>query len=160
MSRRALLIAALLLPLVGFLTAIAVGEMRYRNAREIVVGISGYDPSDMVRGHYLQYRLTTETPLDDSGEPERACARTIAGRSVVHNFTGARPHDCSVDLPIEFVRNAHRLYVQQEHAPALEEALAAGRASVGLAEVSPGSWVGRRLLVDGVHWTDARPTDD
>ncbi len=54
---RKLLIPALLLPLLVIVLGIAKAEWHLAHARVWAFDITGYDPRDILRGHYLQYRL-------------------------------------------------------------------------------------------------------
>lgn len=71
MSRKVLMVA-LLLPLLVILLGIAKAEWHLAHARTWAFDITGYDPRDLLRGHYLQYRLV----LHES-EPLEPCREDL-----------------------------------------------------------------------------------
>lgn len=56
MNRSALRAAALVLPLVGLAAAWIVTHARAQQGVEWDVPVMGYDPRDLLRGHYIQYQ--------------------------------------------------------------------------------------------------------
>ncbi|WP_176594291.1 GDYXXLXY domain-containing protein [Sphingobium sp. EM0848] len=61
-SPRLLLAAALLLPLVVLACSWAATYRLARQGQEWLIPIKGYDPRDLLRGHYVQYRY--DWPVD------------------------------------------------------------------------------------------------
>lgn len=154
---------AVVLPFLAYIGSIGLAEAKRRGAPQIEVKIEGYDPRDLLRGQYLQYRIVAE-----DGEPESSrvintepWARAGMYRSyacaapknppvwVVYQYDGARPPACKLDLPTEFLYEAHRYYIQQNRGLELEEAVREGRASVRLRVVSSREVLVEQLLVDG-----------
>lgn len=69
MNRSRIALAALALPLVGLAALWGWSDWRSRQGTDWEVAISGYDPRDLLRGHYVLYRyewpgLTRATPFD------------------------------------------------------------------------------------------------
>jgi uncharacterized membrane-anchored protein len=56
MKLRPALAAALLLPLIGFGASWAMTHQKAQQGTDWDVPIAGYDPRDLLRGHYIQYR--------------------------------------------------------------------------------------------------------
>ena len=56
MTGRALFIAALVLPLVGLGASWAITQNRAQQGTEWDVPIRGYDPRDLLRGHYITFQ--------------------------------------------------------------------------------------------------------
>jgi hypothetical protein len=139
-------LVALGLPVVGYLLGIGWAEASLRQAPLVELGIEGADPRDLLRGHYVLYRLR-RAHADPGGDYTAACA--------VADETGrARPPGCGAELPLDFIESTHSFYVQQDRAKALERAVLDGRASIRAAVVSPERVVVRALLVDGRPWQD------
>ena len=147
----AVFLFAAVLPLFGYAGSIGLAEAQRWGAPTIQVAIEGYDPRDMFRGHYLQYRLSTEGGNAQGTYPTRACAGDARGEvSPVYLFE--KPEDesrCRYELPLEFVQGVHRFYVQQTRARDLEKALMEGRARVTLSVVSNTHVAVEDLLIDG-----------
>lgn len=139
------------LPLLAYVGGIGFAEAKRRDAPRIELKIEGYDPRDPFRGRYLRYRIAVEHRGGALGHPSQACAGASAPRvRPVYLHDGAAPPGrCEFELPIEFVEEEHRSYVQQDRGRELEEAVQAGRASVRLRVVNPGEVLVEALLVDG-----------
>jgi uncharacterized membrane-anchored protein len=154
---------AVALPLLAYVGSIGLAEAKRRGAPQIEVKIEGYDPRDLLRGQYLQYRIVADGRTDGSimgaglapwqqGDVYRsyACASQESGRTwAVRVYDGARPPECQLDLPVDFIYEAHRYYIQQDRGLKLEEAVREGRASVELRVVSASEVLVQNLLIDG-----------
>lgn len=68
--KRPWLLMALSLPVAGLLLGIGVNESRLRHADHWRLPIEGYDPRDLLRGHYIRFRYAWRT----TGDP-RLCTR-------------------------------------------------------------------------------------
>jgi hypothetical protein len=145
--------------------SIGLAEAKRRGAPQIEVKIEGYDPRDLFRGQYLQYRIAVEgrDVAMNTGRVDGmmvgadgiylndACAgpKNPRLRAVRLHDGVARPSDCEIDLPADFIYETHRFYVQQDRGRDLEDALREGRASVRLRVVSQKEVMVEQLLVDG-----------
>ena len=85
------LVIALLLPLVALVLLIVRAELGQKKGKRWTVAIGGYDPRDLIRGHYLQYRvrwkkdpISSEACTDRDGDCY-LCLRRLPGD------TGSRP---------------------------------------------------------------------
>jgi hypothetical protein len=65
---RLLLALALLLPLAALGASWAVTHRQAQQGQDWLVPIEGYDPRDLLRGHYVQYRYAWPTPPPREGE--------------------------------------------------------------------------------------------
>ncbi len=142
---------ALALPFLVYVGSIGLAEAKRRGAPRIEVKIEGFDPRDPFRGHYLEYRLAVEEWGGAQSYRSHACVGAPAprARQVYLHDGGIAPEECEMQLPVEFVHEPHRFYVQQDRGRELEEALRDGRASVHLRVVSPRQVMVEQLLVDG-----------
>ncbi len=154
-----LFLIAVLLPMLGYLGSIGFAEAKRWGAPTIQVAIEGYDPRDLVRGHYLNYQIALVPSSVNIGEgPEqksrysfnRACATSSNnGLSGVVLFNEETPTNCTVALPVDFVQEQHRFFIQQDRATDIERAVQEGRATVILRVISERSVTADQLLIDG-----------
>lgn len=131
MSRKALL-AALIAPLLVIVLGIVKAEWHLAHARTWVFAITGYDPRDILRGHYLQYRLV----LNES-EPLGPCLEE-AGQECCLCLTETSPdlppkvqratcelarQRCDGILQTRALKGLERYYIPEEGALELERQL-------------------------------------
>lgn len=64
-------LAAAILPLAGLAAAWAWSEQRAREGTEWEVPVEGYDPRDLLRGHYVEFTYDWPLPEPDPGEGAR-----------------------------------------------------------------------------------------
>lgn len=180
--------ACLALPLIGYLGAIGLAEARRAGAPRYELRIEGYDPRDLVRGHYLLYRFVTvpaggqgssasEEEAQFSGDGQGfsgvegrapvewdhlACVTQAQdGESTIFTFApnATRPAACETLLPLDFIQAPHRFYVQEDKGLQLEQFVRDGRASVVIVVPNGASPTATALLIDGKPAKDAKPTD-
>jgi hypothetical protein len=161
MSRRAVLVAVAL-PLLAIVLGIVRAELFLTGTRDFVLEMRGYDPRDLLRGHYLQFRLQVD-PLHerepcDPATGEACClclTRAAPGAlSVAERATCATARTvCDGALPLEVLARGHRFYVPEARAAELERrvraAMARGGAHAVLAIGPDGTLRVRELRVDG-----------
>ncbi|NML10965.1 GDYXXLXY domain-containing protein [Sphingobium sp. AR-3-1] len=83
-----ILAAALLLPLAALAASWAVTHQQAQQGQDWLIPIEGYDPRDLLRGHYVQYRYAWPMAL----EPDQSYPRMMDALCVI----GATPHIQSV----------------------------------------------------------------
>lgn len=153
------LIAALL-PLLGYLASVGLAEAKRWGAPTLEVAIEGYDPRDFVRGHFLNYQIALGPSADGSLENaplqgnrysfSYACAtHAPGGLSKVFLHHGNKPEGCDIALPLKFVQDDHRFFIQQDQARNIEQAVQARRATVLLRVLSNTEVTADKLLIDG-----------
>ena len=165
-SRRRILVAVLL-PLVAILLGIVSAERRAARAPHLVFEIEGYDPRDLLRGRYLQFRL--RVPAAGPGEcPDGAddcCFCASAGgpgetARLARVACTAAP-SCDFVLPVARARMPLRFYVPEDRAGDLERRLAevAGRggARADVAFAPDGTIQVRDLWFDGAGAASVAP---
>ena len=130
MNRSAFRAAALGLPLLGLAFTWGYTHVRAQQGAEWDVPIAGYDPRDLLRGHYVIY--TYDWPGLDDGEPWR-----YAGELCIHGtapaidrVTGGADPRCAnpvraYDYSDDFAGGLFtgRLYVSQAEGARLQEQL-------------------------------------
>ena len=142
--RRQWIIAALLLPLLGLSTSALWQGWRLAGASEWRIPVTGYDPRDLLAGHYAQYRFAWQV----EGRPQLCrgggCVLCLERRGdVVIASAAPRDEHCpnrvdpassriSLVWPGEFSENglvaAGRIYIPEHDAARITEVLASGDA--------------------------------
>ena len=130
MNRSAIRAAALVLPLLGLAATWGYTHVRAQQGTEWDVPIAGYDPRDLLRGHYVIY--TYDWPRLEDNEPWR-----YAGELCIHGtapaidrVTGGADSRCTnpvraYDYSDDFGGGLFtgRLYVSQAEGARLQEQL-------------------------------------
>lgn len=131
---RKVLIGALLLPLLAIGLGIVRAELFLADAREFVLEIGGYDPRDLLRGHYLQFRVRADEPLavrepcDDAGGDCCLCLTRRAADELPlleRASCEAARASCDAALHTRYLNEPQRYYVPEAHARTLEARLIA-----------------------------------
>lgn len=132
MNRRLALALTLALPLIGLAASWATTHRAAQQGTEWLVPIGGYDPRDLLRGHYVIY--TYDWPglergsADLTGEPVLCLEGHAPDLARVYLPEGERcEHPVRADggwNDPEGGLASGRLYVSQEHAAALQRQLA------------------------------------
>jgi uncharacterized membrane-anchored protein len=120
---------ALALPLAAITLAVARAELFLHRAQEFSFPIQGYDPRDLLQGHYIQFRLTLDTAHDADECAQDACCLCLTrahGQPVPSTAvtTCAQAHvRCESALPLEAAERSWRFYVAEGQARDIERAL-------------------------------------
>ncbi|MFA7441544.1 MAG: GDYXXLXY domain-containing protein [Sphingomonadaceae bacterium] len=135
--KRSWLLAALALPIVGLLAGIAVNQAQVRDADTWRLPIEGYDPRDLLRGHYINFRYAWRTAGDPRLCSRRSCTLCLekGDGGVVARFAAA-DSECSakvdvvasnIDISQGFARQrsqfSSRIFVSEVSAPRMEKML-------------------------------------
>jgi len=152
------LLLALALPIVAVGLMIGRGELTTRTGRPYLLSIHGYDPRDLVRGHYLTYRI--DFRWDEPGErcTSAACCYCLNGPAgaepqVVKLSCGAAMR-CDASFPEAELDHLQQFFVPEDMGYPLERAIRSRKAQL-LVRVSPGgSVVIQDLLLDGRPWRE------
>ena len=153
-------ILAVLLPLAAILAGVVSAERRAARAPHLLFEIEGYDPRDLLRGRFLQFRLRLpERAAGDCEGTDPDCVLCVTagepGETVsVARVSRAAASDCDALLPAASASTPLRFYVPEARAADLERRLAevAGRggARADVAIASDGTIQVRGLRLDGV----------
>ncbi|MGI5864830.1 MAG: GDYXXLXY domain-containing protein [Myxococcales bacterium] len=159
-KRRIAALVALLLPVVGTIGLIVRGELALRGS-EWRFKITGYDPRDLLRGHYLVYRIDwSERPVDSECADCCLCLNRIDGKQIVTRVECQEARSCEAWLPVESIDDLQRYYIPEDAPRQLEAAVMAGRGELVLSFSKRGGLVIKDLLVDGKPWRDALRAPD
>jgi hypothetical protein len=157
--------AAVMLPLLGLLVVIARAEVRLRSGVGYVVAIQGYDPRDLLHGHYLQYSFDFdwqgESTCGDLRGPKpvaldtRCCVCLSPGTSQPR----ARQVRCDQVAGCDWLAGAAlapplRYFVPERQASELEEALRGHHAALAITCGPDGQPAIGDLSIDGRSWRE------
>jgi uncharacterized membrane-anchored protein len=170
---RNVLRVALVLPLLVIVLAIARAELFLRQASEFTLPIGGYDPRDLLQGHYLQFRLVLDAEHTEEREAcdasKEACCWCL---SHTHDTTAARAERatchsarelCEGALTLKAADRNFRFYIPEAQATILEQELrdarAADNAYATFALDQNGEARVRELTLAGKRYTSLPGTD-
>jgi uncharacterized membrane-anchored protein len=156
--KRASLILALALPIAALGIMVARGEVITRSGRAYRISIEGYDPRDLVRGHYLRYRLDFrwEEPRERCTVAECAyCLRGEAGSEPLVVRVGRDDTaGCDASFPETQLDRLQQFFIPEDRGPVLERALRSRDAKLLVKVSRGGSVVIQDLLLDGRPWRE------
>lgn len=148
---------AVVLPILAILFGVVGAERHGARSRDFPFAIEAYDPRDLLRGHYLRFRLVV-----DEGAPLESCEQELATCCYCLRARGDEPPlasrarcdtaaaRCDGSLPVAIAEHPMRFWIAEEGAAALEsrlrDAMSRGTARVILA-IDPGGAVRARALV-------------
>lgn len=159
-KRRVAALVALLLPVVGTIGLIVRGELALRGA-EWRFKITGYDPRDLLRGHYLVYRIDWgERPVDSECADCCLCLDRVEGEQRVTRIECQEARSCDAWLRVGEIDDLQRYYIPEDAPRQLEAAVMAGRGELVLSFSRRGGLVIKDLLIDGKPWRDALRAPD
>jgi hypothetical protein len=115
------------LPVLGILLGIVRAELQLADARRFVLPIAGFDPRDLLHGHYLAYRLLLGEAGDTSicADDAPGCALCLSASTgdapsgVVRLAAGAGAEHCDGLLPLSALPTLQRYYIPEARAEEL-----------------------------------------
>lgn len=176
MNRRLRMLAALL-PVVGLLALVVRSELALKGA-QFRLAITGYDPRDLLAGHFLRYQyeldwqgesscgvheadaLGSATPLRRP-QLQSGCCLCLTRQAeppaspAVQQLTCSEARSCDGWLYSEQLQPPHRYYVPEERALELEQALRGRKAAVDIVSSPTGTAAVGELYLDGLPWRTA-----
>jgi hypothetical protein len=179
------IIAAAAIPVLGLAALVVRAEVKVRLGVEWLIGIEGYDPRDLLSGHFLRYRYAFnwdgtdtcggEVPEDDGWPP-----RWDRGRSAVRDTAAARSccvcltrrgdgliepsarlasceeaTTCDGSLRVADVTGPQKYFVPEDRATELETALRGREAAVVLSVPRGDAPAVKELYLDRRPWREA-----
>src|SRR5262245_22959816 len=107
---RSLVGIAVGLPVLAIVLGIARAELTFARTKDFTFEITGYDPRDLLRGHYLQFRLqldqaTTREDCNSAAGSCCLCLTQLAGKPVpqIERATCSTARACDAWLDVEGV---------------------------------------------------------
>lgn len=152
----------LLIPVLALLLLAVRGHLLQEFGVERTFPVEGFDPRDLLSGHYLTYRLDYGTPDLCPHLPSRApvhyCVEEKVFREGASGAAGCGLFMTGMCEQGRFVAGVERFYIPEERSVDLDVAVRNRRGAVVVA-IAPGSGVTRlkELLLDGRPWREAKP---
>ncbi|MEI6414202.1 MAG: GDYXXLXY domain-containing protein [Pseudomonadota bacterium] len=162
---------SLLLPLAILAGLVASKQLTREWGTAVRLSISGYDPRDLLSGHYLIYRIDYGVPVCGSGP---AATQSDVSRQVPAHICLVPRHfeygtpvasRCSLAIPGHcqagrFQAGLERFYIPQEYASPLEQAVRDKKAEILVSVTpTPGAAVVKDLLIGGRPWREVVTPD-
>lgn len=165
MKHRRLLLS-LSFPIVALVALAGYKAYKVHSGTELTIPIAGYDPRDLLSGHYLTYRLDFDEEVCGSEHPNQdllfLCVsqrgESISSRKVY----SAKPEDrrgCTAVLQGlckggQFLAGVERYYIPEQHSRLLDRIVRGwgedkGRARLVISVDYRGKAVVKELLIDG-----------
>jgi uncharacterized membrane-anchored protein len=158
MTKSSRLIKLLILsPIVWLGLLFAFKHYRLIAGTSVILRIKGYDPRDLLAGHYLQFQV--EYP--DEGVCPRDLDKTSENGAFFcfddNRFTGHHRESCRLQIKGycqsgNFLAGIERFYIPQEKAARLEQLIRDRTASIEVSVSRSGSAQIKDLLIDGKPW--------
>jgi hypothetical protein len=160
---------AVALPLLGLVVMMARAELALRSGPSFRIAITGYDPRDLLSGHYLQYRFA----FDWQGES--TCGRLVGGapaeldtsccvcltsdldggdRTPARQVRCEEVAGCDGWLAGAAVAPPLRYFVPERHSAAIEDELRGRPAALGVTCGPNGQPSIGDLYLDGRRWRE------
>ena len=162
---------AVALPLVLLALMVARAEMQLADSTVYYFEIQGYDPRDLLRGHYMRFRLavTPVETLESCAVGSADCCYCLEPGPAMPSLATLATCQTAAEKCEDFVRTEalhalDRFYIPEEGRRQMErnlrDAARHDRAHLAVAVSSSGEPLIQALLVDGVPITAERPPDD
>jgi uncharacterized membrane-anchored protein len=161
-------LVAVVLPVLGLLALVGRAEYATRHGLVWSIPIEGYDPRDLLHGHYLLYRYrfnwegehTCGEPFASDRTPTPGCCLCLTRVSGgydprVRQVRCEEATTCDGSLHAEPMAGAQQFFVPEDRALDLETALRQREAAIELAIDPQGNPAVRELLLDRRPWRDA-----
>lgn len=148
------LIVALIFP-IFFLAALTIYKhINLSKGSEVILPISGYDPRDLLSGHYLVYRINYGVETLCPSPTQRITGYVCFEPK---KFTYSIPENCSKYIRGtctygRFEAGVEKFFVPEEKAIILERLIRSNFASIVLSISTDGSAQVKNLLINGKSW--------
>ncbi len=141
---------ALLLPIVAFAGLVVRAELLRAAGPVFHVAIAGYDPRDLLQGHYLRYRLLW--PTDGKCDGVTCCLCLQASGVHTKVACGSVDVGCDALLSHDIVDQGREFFIQEGAGPALEQAIRRGQGTIALNVAPNGQVRVHELFIDGMRY--------
>ncbi len=162
------LAAALAVPIIFLALLCAYKAFKVMAGKKIIVPITGFDPRDILSGHYLTYRLKLDAGdacqgTDWDRDNISLCLALDGGGTVIGSVPMYHDDDenlCDALLSGKcsggsFVAGIERFYIPENESAALDRAVRSGEGSLVVSVDRKGKAAVKELLINGKPWREA-----
>ena len=150
------------IPLLGLSVLIVQSELRVRGGPVWRLEIQGYDPRDLVHGHYLRYQYVfdwSQSPPSCGHERSLSkdcclCLTATGGPPEVRQVDCREVSTCEGWLRSEDVEPPLRYLIPEDRATAIEKLVRTRKAELDVTTTGRGNLAVGDLFIDGVPWRD------
>jgi len=151
------LIVALIVPILSLIALTSYKKYILAVGYEIILPISGYDPRDLLSGHYITYRIEYGISEICSNQYESRIAYVCLEPNKSVNFSV--PLSCTKMIEGEcnygqFKAGIEKYFAPEDKAKYLESQIRSKSASIVLSVTRNGRAQVKDLLLDGQPWKD------
>ncbi len=154
-SNKGLLIS-LIIPIVALALLVVYKKHVLSIGKEVILPITGYDPRDLLSGHYLIYTINygvNSVCRGSSLKTKRPGYICLDYKT----FSFSRPKNCKLYITGTCNRNrfeagVERYYIPEKEAKNLEDLVNSNEASIVLSVPKNGKAQIKDLLIDGASW--------
>ncbi|MBF0368860.1 MAG: GDYXXLXY domain-containing protein [Magnetococcales bacterium] len=155
-------VTALLIPIMA-LSALAWQKHRlFTTGTEVTFAIQGFDPRDLLSGHYLIYRIDyqAEDPCQaDNGQTEHGSPVWLCIEPRAFHLYAPSRERCPLTIPgrcekRRFKAGLERFYIPEEEARPLDRLVRNSRGSLIVSVTPRGGAVVKELLIDDQPWRE------
>lgn len=156
------LIFALLIPILFLLMNVVHKQYLRASGTVVTLPVEGFDPRDLLSGHYVEYRVKYETTNSCYDVVENhvfqkmaLCLQPARQLYAVEDM----PASCKLYLLGQcqgenFIAGIERFYIPDEYATLLDRKLRDETGSIEVSVTDSGSGIVKNLLIDGMDWRD------
>lgn len=151
------LIAVLVFPIIALMLLTGYKSYLLNTGREVTLPITGYDPRDLLSGHYLTYRVEYGV--------ENIC-KGMMGKMAMEAYVCLNPKQFSfspLNNCLQMIRGTcrnssrfeagiERYYIPEEQASELDKLVRGGKASIVVSVQPSGKAQIKDLLINGKSW--------
>jgi uncharacterized membrane-anchored protein len=156
------LILALLIPILVLLLNVVHKQYLSASGTVITFAVEGFDPRDLLSGHYVEYRVKYGTPNscydvaeNDAFQKMALCLQPERKLYAVDDV----PASCELYLlgkcrGEHFIAGIERFYIPDDYAMTLDRKLRDEAGSIEVSVTKYGAGIVKNLLIDGEDWMD------
>lgn len=167
--KKYLLIAAVVFPIVVLFGLILSKQLRLSQGNQVLLPIEGFDPRDLLSGHYLTYRINYGASAgcyrgQGDGQKLYACLYEVSGsegqyRARFISHDSLADSDCGLFIAGRcengrFTAGIEKFYIPEQYAAPLDRAVRAGKGKIVLKVSGSGSAAIQDLLINGKSWRE------
>jgi uncharacterized membrane-anchored protein len=154
MKQRHYLWISILLPILVLFSLVMSHEYDKRHSQEVVFKISGYDPRDLLAGHYLIYRVEygAPTPCQDPKVRPQQAIMCLKPLRALKSFS--EKSSCSLSIVgycrgQEFLAGIERFYIPATESQRLDRLVRNGEVKLVVRITPRGKASASHLLING-----------